>query len=101
MQYEKFMPIDPDFYDIIKDLITENQNLKIFYFDPELNVQESKGKFIEILNSKIGEFLVIENAKKVRLDRMITINGKPGPAYGEYDAFANACLSCQAGYDEK
>jgi hypothetical protein len=38
--------------------------------------------------------------EQVRLDRIITINGKPGPAFDEYDNYANACLSCQGGNED-
>jgi len=38
--------------------------------------------------------------EQVRLDCIITINGKPGPAFDEYDSYANACLSCQGGNED-
>jgi hypothetical protein len=45
------------------------------------------------------QFLSFENGQKVRVDRVITINGIPGPAYDEYDGFALACLDCKGGMD--
>jgi hypothetical protein len=36
---------------------------------------------------------------KIRLDRIIVFNGKPGPAYDEYDSYALACLDCTGGMD--
>jgi hypothetical protein len=45
------------------------------------------------------EYLVFDSGDEVRIDRIITINGIPGPAYDEYDAFALACLNCNVGAD--
>jgi hypothetical protein len=44
--------------------------------------------------------MVFENGDEVRTDRIIVYNGKPGPAYDEYDAYALAPLTCKAGYDD-
>lgn len=100
MKYQSYMPVVPDFYEIVESIFKENKIFKVFYFDPKLEIQESKGIFTGLVKSKDGEYLGIENSNNVRLDRIITVNGKPGPAFDEYDAYANACLSCQAGYDE-
>lgn len=100
MSYQSYMPIVLDFYDIVESISKGNKIFKVFYFDPEMEIQESKGIYTGIVKSGEGEYLDIKNANNVRLDRIISINGKPGPAFDEYDACANACLSCQAGYDE-
>ena len=47
-----------------------------------------------------GVFLLFDKRDRVRLDRIIVINGIPGPAYDEYDSYALAPLTCQAGYDD-
>ncbi|HYQ57712.1 MAG TPA: hypothetical protein VEP89_10235 [Draconibacterium sp.] len=94
----KYLPVPPDFYDIAKSFLL--QNVKVIYFGVDNTLEESKGKYRKLVKNSKGEFLEIENDKNVRLDRIITVNGKIGPAYDEYDAYANACLSCQAGYDE-
>jgi hypothetical protein len=44
--------------------------------------------------------MILSDDDYVRLDRIITINGKPGPAFDEYDNYANGCLSCKAGYED-
>ncbi len=96
--YESFLPVDPDFFDISDSLI--NKEVKVFYFGVEKTLEESKGINQGILKEKNGDFMYIKSGRNVRIDRIITINGKPGPAFDEYDAYANACLSCQAGYDD-
>jgi len=46
-----------------------------------------------------GLYIVMDPEYKIRIDRIITVFGKPGPAYDEYEAYANQCLSCTGGYD--
>jgi uncharacterized protein (UPF0248 family) len=78
-----------------------NSRVIYFSFSKEPELEESNGKIIKIENIKDeGSFLLFDNGDKVRLDRIVVINGKPGPAYDEYDAYALAPLTCKAGYDE-
>lgn len=100
MQYNKYMPIAPEHDDLFLEMAKPNNELKIFFFDPDMELRAFSGRFRELLKTGEGEFLSLMDNDPVRLDRIITLNGKPGPAYDEYNSFADACLSCQAGYDE-
>ena len=53
---------------------------------------------MEEVNGK-GIFITLDTGSAIRIDRIITLYGKPGAAFDEYDAFANQCLSCTGGYD--
>lgn len=102
MKQSAYIPIDPDFFDLFKKEM-KNDSVKVFYFDavnyPQL--EEANGKTTGIVDKpKSGQFMVFENGDEVRLDRIIVYNGKPGPAYDEYDAYALASLTCKAGYDD-
>lgn len=102
MKHSAYLPIDPDFFALFDEEMKKD-SVKVFYFDerqyPEL--KESQGKAIQIVNKeKSGQFMLFENGDEVRLDRIIVYNGKPGPAYDEYDAYALAPLTCKAGYDD-
>ncbi|HKG08696.1 MAG TPA: hypothetical protein VKB19_19660 [Pedobacter sp.] len=46
-----------------------------------------------------GVFILLEPESKIRIDRIITIFGKPGAAYDEYDGYASSCMSCLGGYE--
>ena len=95
------MPIDQDYTDMLETEITKD-NCKVVYFSfsKEPQLEESNGKILKIEDIKNeGSFLLFENGDKVRLDRIVVVNGKPGPAYDEYDAYALAPLTCKAGYD--
>jgi hypothetical protein len=100
MDYGSYTPIDPDFYEIIDELSEKDPVFRIFYFLPDGDIGEVNGKYGEIITKKDGEFMLIGPTDQVRIDRIIIINGKPGPAYHEYNAFADACLSCKAGYKD-
>ncbi len=98
----KYLPVDHEYFEILEAEIDKG-DVKIIYFafteEPEL--EESKGRILNIKEIKDeGMHLVFENGDKVRLDRIVVINGIPGPAYDEYDSFALAPLTCKAGYDD-
>ena len=94
-----YLPIDPDFFELFKKE-KENNSTRVVYFDEGTNLEEVTSKIDQIVKSKEDEyFMRFENGQEVRVDRIIVYNGKPGPAFDEYDAFANECLSCRAGYE--
>lgn len=96
----KYMPVDPDFLEILDKEIKKDEVKVIFFtFSKEPELDESKGKVDKIDSLKDeGSFIFFENGDKVRLDKIIVVNGIPGPAYDEYDSYALAPLTCQAGY---
>lgn len=96
MNYQDtYSPIDPDFYDILDPLIKEHKSGKVFYFNPQQQLDEVSGTISAIKKTPEGAFLEINNECQVRLDKVITVFGKPGPAYDTYDRFGNVCLSCE------
>jgi len=99
MKYSQYLAVDPDFYEILETTTSKNKEQNVFFFLPDNTVDQAKGAYEGIAKLEDGEFLTLEKEQKVRLDRIITINGKPGPAFDEYDRYANETLSCQGGYD--
>lgn len=95
-----YTPIDPDFFDLFeKEMKKSPARIIYFGFQEEVVLEEASGKIREIADKgNEGHYAVFENGDEVRVDRIITYNGKPGPAYDEYDAYGLACLTCQAGY---
>lgn len=98
----KYMPIGPEYLEIIEEQMGKGVARVIYFtFSEEPELEESKGNIIKIDNKKDkGDHLIFENGDKVRLDRIVVINGIPGPAYDEYDLYALAPLTCKAGYDD-
>jgi len=102
MKKLKYMPIDSDYTELLeKEMSKDNSRVVFFSFSEEPQLEESNGQIIKIKDIKEeGSFLLFDNGDRVRLDRIVVINGIPGPAYDEYDAYALAPLTCKAGYDE-
>lgn len=96
-----YLPVQFVYREIIAEAIDRGTAGKVFYFSSENILESAAGRIVKLeeVPGK-GEFitLVAEDAD-IRIDRIITLFGKPGPAYDEYDAYANACLSCTGGYD--
>ena len=95
-----YLPIDPDFFDLFEKEI-QKDSTRVVYFGEGTNMEEVNGKFEGVVNNNGHEyFMKFQTGEEVRVDRIIVYNGKPGPAFDEYDAFALECLSCKAGYEE-
>jgi hypothetical protein len=93
----QYLPVDPDFTEQIEKTISRNNPINVHYFEKGNEVESVKGLAKKIANSKKGEFIEFENGQKIRLDRIIVFDGKPGPVYDEYDSYALACLDCTGG----
>lgn len=98
----KYMPIDPDYFEFFEREMEKDESRAIYFaFASEPELEESRGKITTIEDKGTeGLFLLFDNGDLIRLDRVIVINGKPGPAYDEYDSYALVPLTCQAGYDD-
>jgi len=95
----QFSPIHPDYYDMFTEE-QEKESIRVFYFGTGSDVEEVKGKITGLIKKvAFEEYLVFKSGNEVRIDRIITINGKPGPAYDEYEAYALACLNCNVQAD--
>lgn len=95
-----YTPVEWIYREVAAEAIEKGTVGKIFYFDSEEGVLEAEGKLTHIQEFyPNGVFLVLDTEQTVRIDRVITLFGKPGAAYEAYDAFANACLDCMGGYD--
>ncbi|MFB6341127.1 hypothetical protein ACE1ET_05375 [Saccharicrinis sp. FJH62] len=96
-KYDAYMPVDPDFFDVLEEL--RGQQVRIFWFNRHNELADTKGICRGVLKADQGEFVYTGVDQLVRLDNIITVNGRPGPAFDKYDAYANACLSCMGGYE--
>jgi hypothetical protein len=95
-----YSPVQYVYREIILEEIEKETEGKIFYFDDGNKVESSDGKIIKMeeVDGK-GIFITLHTLMEIRIDKIITLFGKPGAAYDEYDSFANQCLSCTGGYD--
>ncbi|MGC1243702.1 MAG: hypothetical protein WA874_19055 [Chryseosolibacter sp.] len=95
-----YTPVQYVYKEVIAEEIEKGTIGKIFYFSEGSMVEEVQGSIARLEEvEKKGEFITMDPEAQVRIDRIITLFGKPGAAFDEYDAYANACLDCKGGYD--
>lgn len=96
MSYEdEYLPIDPDFLEVIEAAKKNNKSGKVHFFNPKGEVDDANGHILNIIRNEYGQFIQLSDASNLRLDKIITLFGRPGPAYAQYDSYANACLTCE------
>jgi len=95
-----YLPVAWEYREVIEEANEKKSTGKIFYFCREEGVCEASGHIVELKEiDRAGLFIVLSNNSKIRVDRIITLFGKPGAAYDEYNAYGNACLDCLGGYE--
>ena len=96
-----YLPIDPDYFDLFEKEMKKGAARVIYFaFTEKPELEEEKGTITKLDEKDAAYFLFFENGETVRVDVIIVINGKTGPAYDEYDAYALAPLTCKAGYED-
>lgn len=93
-----YTPVPYDFRETIEEEISKKTHGKIFFWAEGQKVDEHVGRIekLEDIEGR-GMFITLDSGAQIRIDRIITLFGKPGAAFDEYDAFANQCLACTAG----
>ena len=95
-----YTPVQYVYREIIAEEIAKHTRGKIFYFEADQKVESTEGCVTEIQDIKgKGIFILLDRGEMIRIDRIITLFGKPGAAYDEYADYANQCLSCTGGYE--
>jgi len=95
------LPVAWEYREVIEEEIGKKTKGKIFYFCKDEGICEAEGSVVlmkEVKNE--GLFAVLDTGTEIRVNRIITLFGKPGAAYDEYDAYANACMDCTGGYEK-
>lgn len=96
MQYkDSYLPIDPNFYEVIQQAKEARKSGKIHFFNPMGEVDDGQGLITSIIQNEQGKFVLLSDRRSIRLDKIITLYGRPGPSYEAYDRYANACLACE------
>lgn len=93
-----YLPVAWEYQEIIKTLIQNKAQGKVFYFNTENTIDETVGQVMTLTgDSGAGLFVTMDNGVAVRIDRIITICGKLGAAYDEYNNFSVCGANCGAG----
>ncbi|HLT81057.1 MAG TPA: hypothetical protein VKZ86_08500 [Cyclobacteriaceae bacterium] len=95
-----YSPVPYIYREVIQEEIDKQTQGKVFFFDEGNTVKDVEGKVVRLAEVPgEGDFIFLEPEALVRIDRIITLFGKPGAAFDEYDDYANQCLACTGGYD--
>lgn len=96
-----YLPVAWEYRESIVEQIQSKNKGKIFYFAEDNKLEEAEGIVVKLAEQKAGEFITMDNGHQIRIDRIITLFGKIGASYEEYDAYANACMDCSGGYSKE
>ncbi|WP_353185691.1 hypothetical protein [Parapedobacter lycopersici] len=95
-----YLPVAWEYREVIEAEIAKKTRGKIFFFCKEEGICEAAGSVLWMKEEQgKGLFIGLDTEKKIRVDRIITLFGKPGAAYDEYNAYGNACMDCTGGYE--
>lgn len=96
-----YTPVRWEFRELIEEEIVKKTEGKIFYFSEKEFMSSASGRILsmEEIPGK-GIFIQLGSSDQIRIDKIITLFGKPGPAYDEYDSYGNSCMECHGGYDD-
>lgn len=89
---DSYLPVPWDFREVLSEVKSAGKDGVIYYFTVEPEMEKAEGYIIELLENSDGEFLLTSKGHQVRLDKIVTLYGKPGPSYHIYDGYANVCL---------
>ena len=95
-----YTPVQWVYREVIEEELAKRTYGKVFFFDEQGAVSSVEGgivTFEEIAGQ--GLFIRLDSPALIRVDRIITLFGKPGAAYDVYDSFGNACMDCTGGYE--
>lgn len=95
---ESYTPVAYEFREVLNEQILKATSGKVFFWSADEKVDEVQGSIVSVEErANEGLFALFADGDAIRIDRIITLFGKPGPGFEAYDAFANQCLSCTAG----
>lgn len=72
---DKYIPISCGSYDQLEEWAVKKTCCNISYFDDNKIEVTMKSKIINFITKDKEEFLVLENGTKIRLDKIMNVNG--------------------------
>jgi hypothetical protein len=94
-----YSPVQYVYREAIEEEIARLTAGRVFYFDESNQLTDADGRVVR-MEERVGDgiFIIMDNLHEIRIDRIITLFGKPGAAYDEYSAYGDACMDCTGGY---
>lgn len=73
---KKYKPISCSFYDELELFALRKMKVEIIFKNEEAKEQRTRSSIKTIETSKGEEFLILANGEKLRLDKLVSVNGK-------------------------
>ncbi|KAF3889466.1 MULTISPECIES: hypothetical protein [Nostocales] len=74
---DEYILVDCGFHDELEALATMRQKCCIIYRGVADEVLEIQDQIVDIYSANKADFLRLRNSTEIRLDRIISVNGKP------------------------
>lgn len=76
-QINDYRLVDCSFHDELEALATRRQPCKLIYRTVDGEVVEVEGQIVDVYAAHKADFLKLKDGTEIRLDRVISVNGKP------------------------
>jgi Rho-binding antiterminator len=80
---DEYVIVSCDFQDHLEEWSTLRQNCQITYRDAENKQIEVQGLIVDIYAADKADFLKLDNGTVIRLDKIVSVNGKEVSSYSE------------------
>lgn len=71
-----YAPINCDFHDLLEVLATRHEVARIEFLDADNGTQNRTSEVVDVFSSEGAEYLLIGTGERLRLDRLLTVNGE-------------------------
>ncbi|MEL6942080.1 MAG: hypothetical protein AAFO82_05375 [Bacteroidota bacterium] len=76
MKSNDYQPISCDFYDLLEESVTLKKKSIIHFYNTDYQEEQIVSRIINLFTKQKEEFLELENGQLIRLDQLISVDGK-------------------------
>ena len=76
MKTSDYQPISCDFYDVLEESATLRKRSIIHFYNTEWQEKQIVSRIVNLFTKEKEEFMELENGQILRLDRLISVDGK-------------------------
>ncbi|MEM6697006.1 MAG: hypothetical protein AAF806_18860 [Bacteroidota bacterium] len=79
MKTSDYQPISCSFYDILEESATLRKKSIIYFYNTDWQEKQIVSRIINLFTKEKEEFMELENGEVIRLDHLISVDGKSLP----------------------
>jgi Rho-binding antiterminator len=80
---DEYILVSCDFHDQLEAWATLRQPCQITYRDGANELIEVQGRIVDVYAADKADFLKLNNGTRIRLDKIVSVNGKEVSSYSE------------------